>query len=86
MSLREEIIQQALELSAEDRAFVADAMEQSLPHGDFASSEVAAAWSEEIDRRIVALERGEVQALDFEAAMKQLRQSLAVRRTGRANS
>ena len=52
MSLREEIIQQALGLPSEDREFVADTLEQSLPHADFASPEIAATWSEEIDRRM----------------------------------
>ena len=86
MSLREEIIQQALRLPPDDRAFVADTLEQSLPHDDFAPPEIAAAWSEEIDRRIAAYDSGEVQGLEFDAAIDQLRQTLAARRAGRAGS
>ena len=59
MLLREEIIQQALRLPLGDRAFLADTLEQSLPHSDFTSLEVAAACSEEIDRRIAACDRGD---------------------------
>ena len=86
MSLREEIIQQALGLPPDDRAFVADTLEQSLPHGNFASPELAAAWSEEIDRRIAAFDRGDVRGLEFGVALDQLRQTLVARRAGRTGS
>lgn len=86
MSLREEIIQQALGLPPDDRAYVADTLEQSLPHDDFASPELAAAWSDEINRRIAAYDRGEAQGLEFDAALDHLRQTLAARRARRAGS
>ena len=85
MSLRDEIIQQALELPAEDRAFVADTLEQSL-YGDVASPQLAAAWSEEIDRRIAAYDRGHIQGLEFDAALDQLREAVAARRARCAGS
>lgn len=84
MSLREEIAQQALELPAEDRAYVADVIEQSLASGGFASDEIAAAWASEIERRIAAYDRGEVEAVDAEVALDRLRKQLAEHRARKA--
>jgi putative addiction module component (TIGR02574 family) len=84
MSLREEIAQQALELPAEDRAYVADVIEQSLANGGFASDEIAAAWASEIERRIAAYDRGEIEAVDAEVALDRLRKQLAEHRARRA--
>jgi hypothetical protein len=39
---------QALTLSLKDRAYVADVIEQSLGDGEFATTELAAAWMAEI--------------------------------------
>ncbi len=58
MTDREQVLEKALSLSAADRAFVADALEQCLPHAGFAIPEVAAAWAAEVERRIEAFERG----------------------------
>jgi putative addiction module component (TIGR02574 family) len=38
----------------------------------FASPEIEAAWAEEIERRVQALERGETQAIPWEEARKRL--------------
>jgi putative addiction module component (TIGR02574 family) len=73
MSTREEIIQQALSLPVEDRAYVADAIEQSLGRGDFATPEIAAAWMAEIERRALAYERGETTAEDWRTVISRLR-------------
>jgi len=54
MDLREEIAQLAVSLGREDRIFLADVLEQSLAGGGFATAEIEAAWSAEIDRRIAA--------------------------------
>ncbi|HUY92309.1 MAG TPA: addiction module protein [Pirellulales bacterium] len=84
MSLREEIAQQALELPAEDRAYVADVIEQSLASGGFSSDEIAAAWASEIERRIEAYDRGEFEAVGAEVALDRLRKQLAEHRARKA--
>lgn len=79
-SPRDEVLQRALALAPDDRAFVAEALEESLPPAEFATPEIAAAWSAEIDRRIAAYDRGETTAVSFDAALDHLRQALAERR------
>ncbi len=59
MTLREQIAQQAMSLSVEDREYVADVLERSLSSETALSNDVADAWSQEIDRRIAAYDRGE---------------------------
>ena len=81
---RDEILQQALELA--DRAYLADELERSLPSTAFASDEIATAWSEEIDRRIAAYDRGEITAINFDSALDHIRTALAERRSWMANS
>ena len=82
MSIREKLARQALALAAEDRVFLADILEQSLSAEEgSAAAEIEAAWSAEIDRRIGAYDRGEVQAVDFEMALGQMRQHLADHRS-----
>jgi putative addiction module component (TIGR02574 family) len=72
MSLRDDIAQQALSLGPEDRVYLADVLEQSLTEAGFATAELEAAWSAEIDRRIAAYDRGDVQAADFETALARI--------------
>jgi putative addiction module component (TIGR02574 family) len=84
MATRDEIAQQALALPPDDRAYVADVIEQSLTGGEFATAEIASAWAAEIERRIDAYDRGEVQALDGETAVQRIRQYLASRRAGKS--
>ena len=72
MSTREEVAEQALALSAEDRAYVADVIEQSFK-GEFATPELAAAWMAEIERRASAYERGETVAEDWRTVLSRLR-------------
>jgi len=85
MSGREQVLQSALALSAEDRAFLAEQLEESLNRGGFASSEIAAAWTAEIDRRIAAYERGEIQASDADASIERMRSYLADHRARKIN-
>jgi Putative addiction module component len=73
MPNREEIVQQALTLSLEDRAYVADVIEQSLGNGEFATPEIGAAWMAEIERRAQAFERGETTAEDWRTVISRLR-------------
>lgn len=84
-SPRDDVLQRALSLTPEDRAFVAEALEGSLPPVEFSTSEIAAAWSAEIDRRIAAYDRGEMTAVSFEAALDHMRQALAERRARRVS-
>ena len=71
---RNEVLQQALSLEVEDRAFLAEALESSLKPADFASPEIAAAWAAEIERRSDAYERGEMPAEDWRIVMARLRE------------
>jgi hypothetical protein len=80
MSPREQILQDALALPPEDRVFLADSLELSLSHGEFASPEIAAAWNDEIERRLAAFDRGEVQAVNADAAIEGMRRYLALHR------
>jgi putative addiction module component (TIGR02574 family) len=84
MSLRDEIAKQALSLSPEDRAYLADQLEQSLPHEQFATAEIAMAWASEVDRRLEAYDSGQTQAAGFDEVIHRLRHSLAERRARRA--
>lgn len=86
MTVREQVLHDALALSADDRAFLAEQLERSLADGQFASPEVAAAWTAEIDRRIEAYERGELQASDAATSIERMRQSLADHRARKVNS
>jgi hypothetical protein len=80
---REEVLQQALALDPADRAYVADELERSLTQTTFASEEIAAAWSEEIDRRIAACENGQSKAIDIDFALDRARQALLEHRSRR---
>ncbi|HEY2837706.1 MAG TPA: addiction module protein [Pirellulales bacterium] len=79
MANRDQIVEQALSLAPEDRAYVADALEQSLASSGFASPEVTEAWAEEVERRLAAYDRGDIKAIDG-ASWAHLRKQLADRR------
>ena len=84
MSVRDNIVRQALTLGAEDRIYVADTIERSLAPDGFASPEFGEAWAVEIERRIAAYDRGEIPADDANAVMRRLREKLADRRADSA--
>jgi len=73
MNVRDELARQALLLGPEDRVYLADLLEQSLAQGETPRG-IAAAWSEEIDRRIEAYDRGSAAADDFETSLAAIRQ------------
>ena len=52
----EELATQAISLSPADRALLSDLLLASLPDG--ADPEVDAAWEQEIQRRVIAVESG----------------------------
>jgi putative addiction module component (TIGR02574 family) len=66
-----EIEEQARQLSAEDRARLADAMLESLQ--DNMPADVAAAWDQEIERRVDEFERGETQTFSSEDVFAEAR-------------
>jgi hypothetical protein len=76
MTAREQIVQQALSLNPEDRAYVVDVLEESLGSGEFTSPAIAAAWSVEIERRVAAYDRGEVQAAEVHPSLERMRRHL----------
>jgi putative addiction module component (TIGR02574 family) len=86
MTIREQVLHDALALPPEDRAFVVERLDESLNQGDFALPEIASAWTAEIDRRIAAYERGQVQAVDADTSVDRMRQYLAEHRSRKANS
>ena len=85
MTNREQIVEQALSLPPEDRAYVAHALEQSLSNGGFASPEVAEAWIEEIERRLAAYDRGEIRAVEG-TGLAPIRKRLAEQRSQRSKT
>jgi hypothetical protein len=86
VTLREQVLESALALSPEDQAFVLHQLEQRLSSGGFVSPEIAAAWNEEIGRRILAYDRGEIDAEDADVVMRRMREYLSARRAGKAKS
>ncbi|MDX2073825.1 MAG: addiction module protein [Alphaproteobacteria bacterium] len=60
MQSRDEILQSLLALPMEDKYIIADALEVDL----LTANDYNQAWNEEINRRMEALESGEVKPLD----------------------
>lgn len=68
-----EIEEQARNLSAEERAKLAETMLESL-HSPI--SEIEAAWAEEIERRVAAFDRGEIPSYPAEDVFAEARRIL----------
>ena len=68
-------------MSRDPRLYLADILEQSLTSGEFATAEIAAEWTEEIDRRLAAYDRGETHVADAGTALKRIRIRLARHRS-----
>ncbi len=86
MTNREQILSDALALPPEDRAFVAEHLEGSLANGQFASPEIATAWTAEIERRIAAYDRGELPASEADTSLARMRTYLAEHRARKSKS
>lgn len=84
MPTREEIAQQALALPPDDRAFLADMLEQSLCGDEATSEEFAAMWTVELDRRLASYRRDPSLAVDAETALAEMSRRLQARRTGKS--
>ncbi|MFH0729907.1 MAG: addiction module protein [Pseudomonadota bacterium] len=67
-----EIEEQARCLPPEDRARLAESLLESLQQEGIA--EIEAAWEQEIQARVVAYQRGEVESIDAETVLAELRQ------------
>jgi hypothetical protein len=69
MSVCETIIEQVLALQPADRLYIRDAIQRSLVGDGFESDELAGEWSDEIDRRLDALEQGKAELRDVAEAI-----------------
>lgn len=86
MTRRDQILQQALTLPPGDREFVANLLQGSLPVNQFQTAEIADAWTQEIDWRISAYDRGETTAIDFDVSLDNMRQALEKHRDQKRRS
>lgn len=86
MPTRDEIVDEVLSLPPDDRIFVAHAIDQSLTKDGFATQEIAAAWMQEIERRLTAYDRGELQAVPSGVAIEKMRERLLNFRAAKASS
>jgi putative addiction module component (TIGR02574 family) len=75
MSVLNEILHRALGLPDPERAALARQLLLSLEPDDF-DADSEAAWAEEIEARLDAVERGECTAADWREAVARIRQSL----------
>ena len=74
-STAEKVLEDALALPEDERAALADALNESLsPAGD-----LSPAWKAEIARRIEAVERGESRLVPGDEAMARVRAALEAR-------
>lgn len=71
------ILEQALSLPEDDRHRLAEALLDSIPAE--VAEELEKAWNAEALRRAEAFERGDVQAIDGDKAMSELRSKFASR-------
>ena len=86
-SARDELLAKVLALSASDREFIAERIEETIAHDAcFASSELAKAWADEVARRIEMIDKGLVKPLPADIALRQAREHLERRRAERAAS
>ena len=66
----DDLVSQAERLSAADRELLVDRILQSL--GAAAEPDIEAAWQREIDRRVDAIDRGEMRTIPWDIARKRL--------------
>lgn len=75
----EEIYQDALKLSPEEREKLSCMLEHDLhdPDSWYATPEIAQAWNEEIARRVKLMAEGKMATVDGETVMRRLRKIVA---------
>ena len=66
-----ELAERGKALAPDDRSRLVDMLLESLNEAPLA--EVEAAWDEEVERRLAAYERGEIQAVDGEEVLAKAR-------------
>lgn len=71
--LGKEIMAVALKLPASERAVLADELLHSLDKTDPA---IDALWAKEAEDRLAAYDRGEIEAIDAEAVLAEMRERL----------
>lgn len=82
MSTVDDLMEQALRLSAQARAEMAERLLLSLTDGsEVADDEWIAAWRPELERRIEAYQTGETSAIDWRESVDRVRQALRERRS-----
>ena len=70
-----EILEEAMHLEPSSRAFIAETLLESL---DFEEDvEISPAWWDEIQRRCEQIDRGEVELIDSDTVMAELRKTHA---------
>jgi putative addiction module component (TIGR02574 family) len=75
MALKSELVEQLLELSPTDRADLARQLLLSLEPTDV-DADADQAWEAEIERRCAAVDRGEVELLDWRTSVERIRNTL----------
>ena len=71
----EDVYQDALMLPEEERERLLR-MLASPPEGDFVSPEIEQAWRDECDRRVAAMDRGEMELLPADEVFQRIRARL----------
>ena len=79
MTTAEQVRDQALQLSAGERAWLARDLLESLDTGE-SPEVVEAAWVDEIEARAEAYENGDLKADDWQISLERARQRLRERR------
>ncbi len=66
----DELVAQAAQLPVADRELLVDRLRQTLPA--FIDPDIEAAWIDEIERRLDAIDRGEMRSIPWDEAKKRL--------------
>jgi len=77
-SRAEQVYEQALSLTADERIELADRLFGSLSEGE--RDRISAAWSEEIDRRVASIEDGTAKLVPADGVFAEIEASLKARR------
>ena len=74
----DEILERALQLSSKDRGKIVEILIRSLdpPGQDISEEEWEKVWGPELERRALACERGEIEAVDWRESLARVRESL----------
>jgi len=89
---RDALLAKVLALPPADREFIAERIDETLDQetnvsqGAFATSELAQAWADEVERRIDMIDKGLVKPLPADIALREAREKLDRRRAGRTSN